>query len=1018
MISIIFTHILRKALLYITLLLLSLQTSAQQPVYRHITEDDGLPDNEVYYLYQDKKGIIWISTNSGLCRYNGQSFQYYNHPQLKAKATGGIQEDSFGRIWVNNFVGQLFYVSNDSLVLVQLPGVATLSSSDPFAIGPNNQLVVTSEKGGLAVFTAQHQKVNEQPRYVLDTLFEPIVQNPFFDNQGRLWASTNYFGSDNNSIALRYHNAQKKEYPYAQKNTIAQRGSRYLLEWNNEMWLFERQYNGWYQQKGDEFIAAPLPKIPGLLLIRNLQNGGLALCTNNGLYLAGKHLSADSLSAPLFPGQSISAFCQDRKGNLWVGTLAEGIYFIPAKNLNWATPTKPSIDYAKITALSKGPNNQLLLGFLNGELGMLDNQFHYQTIQPANPLSNKLQSLFYSPVLQVANWYTNQVHQSSYSPQQRKWTTSKVVGDVAKDMAFIPAWNAVLVAYPTNIVVTSIDQQPIAAKVPLGWVKQYETVTIFNKTAMPWPLQSLVLGKERGRAVHYDEGAETCWGADKNGITLYKQNNQTQLLLNGTPIIATSFCKHGGSLWAGSFSQGLIKIQGEKAIQQYTINDGLASNTIYQIVGSQGHLWINTDKGLHYFDTATQQFALIDKTWGLPTYKINAMAVANGQLYIATPKGLLYLADQPFIHTETTPQTQVYLQGIYCNGQIVDGQQTHFATQKNDFVFKVETPVYSNRSLFRYRYRLQGADKDYSTTGLDKAVFEYKSLQPGSYRFEIVLTDAMGNTIGQPIVYNFTIQPPFYKTVWFIALCFLLLASIIYGLIRKRIRGIKKREAENLLLARMETELKQSQLSGIKAQMNPHFMFNALNSIQEFILINDKKQANLYMGKFADLMRMTLDMSNKNEVVLEDEITMLQLYLELEALRFEEQFTYQIQIDDAVDAGQIHLPAMLIQPNVENAVKHGLLHKTGEKRLDLHFSMLDGDTLCCTVTDNGIGRKRSNEINAQRQKKHISFATGATQKRLELLNHGRPRPITIVYTDLVDAHHNAIGTQVTITIPV
>ena len=173
----------------------------------------------------------------------------------------------------------------------------------------------------------------------------------------------------------------------------------------------------------------------------------------------------------------------------------------------------------------------------------------------------------------------------------------------------------------------------------------------------------------------------------------------------------------------------------------------------------------------------------------------------------------------------------------------------------------------------------------------------------------------------------------------------------------------------------------------------------------------------MYMGKFADLMRLTLDMSNKQEVLLEDEIKMLELYLELEALRFEEHFNYTIQADDTVDKTHIYLPAMLIQPNAENAIKHGLLHRKGEKNLAIHFSMKNTYTLCCTVTDNGIGRKRSSEINAQRLKKHTSFATGATQKRLELLNHGKEYPITITYYDLADKHGNAAGTRVEINIP-
>jgi ligand-binding sensor domain-containing protein len=1009
---------LHKALLHIALLLAALTLGAQQPVYRHITENDGLPDNEIYYLYQDKKGIVWISTNSGLCRYNGQSFQYFTHPQLKAKSTGGIQEDSFGRIWGNNFAGQLFYVSNDSLVPVALPGLPSLSSSAPFAIGPQNQLLVTSEKGMLFLFAPRHRHKNERPQYVLDTVLHQTAQNPFFDGQGRLWANIGNSFSGGSSIAFCYDGRQGKEYPWTKGQGSEPRVNGFFFEWNNAIWFFERQRSRLFQQQGPVFTTAPLPKLPGLLLIKNLQNGGLALCTNNGLFLTNNPLSAAALPAPLFPGQTISAFCQDNKGNLWVGTLAEGIYLIPAKSLTWAVPAKAGVDYNNITSLSGGPANQLLLGFLNGELGVLDSLSHYQTLQPGNPLSNKLQSLFYSPELQLVSWYSNAVYQSQYLPRQRKWQAFKAEGGIAKDMAFIPKWNAALIANAAEIAITSLDRRPIASKIPSGWLKHYDTTFFFSEKTMRWPLQSLILGKERGRAVHYDAATETFWGADKNGIALYRQTGQAKLLLNDAPIIATSFCKHGGTLWAGTFSQGLIKIQAEKAVKQYTTANGMASNTIYQILGSADHLWIATDKGLHYFDMATQQFALIDKTWGLPTYKINGMAVANGQLYVSTPKGLLYLPDEPVAHMELNPGTQVHFQGIYCNGQFTDTMQRWFDTYQNGFTFKVETALYSNRSLLRYRYRLHGADKGFNSTGLDNAVFEYKSLQSGSYRFEIVLTDATGNTVGQPITYAFNIRPPFYKTVWFIGLCLLLFAGSLYGLLRRRIGQIKKRETEKLQLAQLETELKQSQLSGIKAQMNPHFMFNALNSIQEFILLNDKKQANLYMGKFADLMRMILDMSNKNEVVLEDEIKMLELYLSLEALRFEDQFAYTIHIAATVDTGNTHLPAMLIQPHVENAFKHGLLHKSGEKKLAISFKMPLPDTLCCTIVDNGIGRKRSGEINEQRHKKHASFATGAIQRRLELLNHGKHRPIEIVHTDLIDAHGNAQGTQVTINIPV
>ena len=173
----------------------------------------------------------------------------------------------------------------------------------------------------------------------------------------------------------------------------------------------------------------------------------------------------------------------------------------------------------------------------------------------------------------------------------------------------------------------------------------------------------------------------------------------------------------------------------------------------------------------------------------------------------------------------------------------------------------------------------------------------------------------------------------------------------------------------------------------------------------------------MYMGKFADLMRMTLDMSNKNLVALTDEIKILHLYLELEALRFEENFSTSITVADNIHVADIQVPAMLIQPYIENAVKHGLLHRQGDRNLSVAFTLHTPCILTCTITDNGIGRKRSGEINAMRLSRHTSFASGATQKRLELLNVDRPLSIALQIEDLMDANGQPSGTSVTIKIP-
>lgn len=997
---------------FISCLFLFITSAAQQPVYRHITEDDGLPDNEIYYLYQDRKGITWISTNSGLCRYNGQSFQYFSNPQLKAKSTGCIKEDAYGRIWVNNFTGQLFYVENDSLVIAPVPN---LSSNAPFVFGPQNQLVATSEKGGLMIFRPGHTKKSERPNYIPDTTLQAASTNPFFSPDGTLWIPVT--GKDD---VLRDKVAAWKEgrlsfYKIAGTDYSERNLTKFITAQGNKLYLYQREQSVIYTFNGREFVPERNMDLPGFKMMEPLRNGGLAFCTNSGFYVSDEQRPAPAIITRLFAGQTISAFCQDGTGNLWVGTLTEGIYFIPALGLQQVLPNTPGIDYNNITAISNGPGNRLVLGFLNGEMGLLNETLQYKTLYPANKRSNKVQSLFYSPQLGLLNWYADDIYQSSFSENRLRLDPYRGVGYSSKDIEYIPKLNAALIANPVDIQLISLDQEPIFKRLPADWTAQYDTSSVFEP-GMRWPQSSILFSTERGRAVHYDEPTETFWGADKNGIALYRRNGKSNILFNGQPIYATDFFELNGIVWTGTFQQGLFAIKNEQVTANWTVKDGLISNTVYQVMGSGRHLWIVTDKGLQYFDMAGETFFLVDKTLGLPSYKINGIALANGRLFISTPKGLLQIPDDARLQQDGGRKP--YLQTVYCNKTVVDSGTTQFGPWQNDFIFKVETPVYSNRALLRYKYRLKGADKDFSITTLDNAVFEYKSLRSGSYQFELFLVDPKGNVLAGPVVYSFTIKPPFYKTAWFITLCILFIAAMVFFLVRKRIERIKKRAADKLQLAQMERDLKDSQLSGIKAQMNPHFMFNALNSIQEFILLNDKKQANFYMGKFADLMRMTLDMSNKKDVLLEDEIKMLELYLEMEALRFEEKFSYAIRVDENVDKETLRLPAMLIQPNVENAVKHGLMHKTGDKRLEVHFSMKDAHTLCCTVTDNGIGRKRSGEINAQRIRKHTSFATGATQKRLELLNYQKKEQISVQYEDLVDASGKATGTGVSIYIPV
>ncbi len=248
----------------------------------------------------------------------------------------------------------------------------------------------------------------------------------------------------------------------------------------------------------------------------------------------------------------------------------------------------------------------------------------------------------------------------------------------------------------------------------------------------------------------------------------------------------------------------------------------------------------------------------------------------------------------------------------------------------------------------------------------------------------------------------------------------ILVSSLIYY---SRFKAKKQAEIVTLELKEtqkrlaLEKQYKDSELKALKAQMNPHFIFNALNSIQDYIVLNQKHLASDYLGKFADLIRNYLHFSDTGFISIPEEVHNLKLYLELEKLRFEDALDYQVTIDDKANSEAIKIPTMLIQPYVENALKHGLLHKKDNRKLSVSIFKPSEKIIQCIIEDNGIGREKSKAINQKRQHQHKSFALKATTERLDLLNYSKERKIGVEILDLKKGDE-ATGTKVILNIPI
>jgi LytS/YehU family sensor histidine kinase len=234
---------------------------------------------------------------------------------------------------------------------------------------------------------------------------------------------------------------------------------------------------------------------------------------------------------------------------------------------------------------------------------------------------------------------------------------------------------------------------------------------------------------------------------------------------------------------------------------------------------------------------------------------------------------------------------------------------------------------------------------------------------------------------------------------------------------KNQIKKINKTNQFLLEKIELEKNLNKSTLKAIKSQMNPHFFYNALNTIQSYILSNDKKMALNYLSKFSTLTRTILEMSEKEYIGLAEEIKTINLYLEIEQARFNEDFEYAIEYENLSELEPLKIPSMLLQPYIENAIKHGLLHKVGPKKLIISF-VKNKKTLQIKIDDNGIGRQKSSELNSIKSKKHQSFATEAMQNRIDLLNKNKSKKISINYIDKINENQQSTGTTVIIEIPI
>ena len=331
----------------------------------------------------------------------------------------------------------------------------------------------------------------------------------------------------------------------------------------------------------------------------------------------------------------------------------------------------------------------------------------------------------------------------------------------------------------------------------------------------------------------------------------------------------------------------------------------------------------------------------------------------------------------------------------------------HFASRENFIRFHYDGIDFQTPSKVIYQHRLEGLESSWSPASAEDLT-AYTSLPPGAYTFHV--RAANGNGLWtEPLSWSFNIAQPFFGRLWVQLAGLSILGLLVFGYFKWRVLQIRKQVARK---SEIDKQLARLEIQALRAQMNPHFIFNALNSIQHLITERDEKAALTYLNTFSKLIRKVLDKATEAKIYLSEEIEMLRHYIELEALRFDRPFEYRIKIEPGINPESVEIPYLILQPVVENAIHHGLLPKDGAGQLDIQFRG-DDRHVRVTIEDNGIGRIASRRLQESQTRRHESRGLAMIEERLKLLDtlHKEKR---IEITDLYDTKQHSIGTRVEI----
>ena len=725
-----------------------------------------------------------------------------------------------------------------------------------------------------------------------------------------------------------------------------------------------------YYFKNNTFSKVNFPK--EITFVQNTSFDGEEnwLCTTDGAF-------STNLAQPFFKGYNISTVYKDRNQNYWFATINNGIFLVP--NLHVQFFESKNI----ITSLS-AYKNQLLIGTQNEELFLknIENQNEKLIFKGENKHEiYLLRSFNNSPNIFTSSYGFRILDQNGKLVYQDEAAIKDIVPLDEKNFTF-------------------------AASGTCGFLSFGKTKTDWKKIFPPQitlGAQNTLINKVRGKSVVFDAENLRLYFATNKGLFVVSKNKTQEILYRGKSLYISRLVQYGSQIFALTQNNKLLQVKDFQIIQP-SIFQSLSQNKILNIRMINERLYLNSDNGIFVYDFKTRkQYKKLSYN---QDFEFSQITEIGDKVFIGVNRGILSL---PLSYQEHQNYPKLILDVVKVNGKITSfSSQKSFENDENNLELKYALLNFTPGEKYKVFYKINNGNWHLADENSRK--LDFPSLSAGDYQITLKTEDKNA----APIVLNFTIKQVFWKS-WIFILCVggLLIFLIIFYY-RYQIRKINYTKQLEIDTIRLEKESNSSKLKAFKSQMNPHFFYNALNTLQSYILTNEKKPALTYLSQFSGLTRKILEFTEQDYISLEEEIETLKLYLELEKARFNGDLHYEISTKNIDHLSKIHIPVLLLQPYVENAIKHGLLHSRKEKILNISFEQKK-DFLCIRIEDNGIGIEKSKIINAQKgNQKPASFATSAQEKRVEILNKMYKNSVSIIIENKENENGVSTGTLVKI----